>query len=55
MCPGKAVEHKIEQEEMSDKKRKYPRLVADHLLIGTEGKKKEILTGAISKEFKDIT
>ena len=55
IVPGSAFELRIGLEGMSDKKMKYSMILADTLLIGAEGKTREILTGAISKAFKDIS
>lgn len=55
IVPGSVFELNIGIEGMSNNKMKYSMQLADTLLIGAEGKTREILTGAISKAFKDVS
>lgn len=55
IVPGSVFELNIGLEGMSNTKMNYSMLLADTLLIGAEGKTREILTGAVSKAFKDVS
>jgi len=55
IIPGSVFELNIGLEGMKNSKMKYSILLADTLLIGAEGKTREILTGAVSKAFKDVS
>eukprot|EP01022_Parablepharisma_sp_SALTPOND_P018823 TRINITY_DN312_c0_g1_i1.p1 TRINITY_DN312_c0_g1~~TRINITY_DN312_c0_g1_i1.p1 ORF type:complete len:810 (+),score=135.55 TRINITY_DN312_c0_g1_i1:6325-8754(+) len=55
IMPGMVFELRVGLEGISDKKMQYAILLADTIMIGGEGKPREILTGAISKAFKDIS
>lgn len=55
IVPGSVFELNIGIEGMSNGKMNYSMQLADTLLIGAEGKTREILTGAISKAFKDVS
>ena len=55
IAPGMVFDLRIGLEGMTNKKMKYAMLLSDTILISGEGKPREILTGAISKAFKDIS
>jgi nucleosome binding factor SPN SPT16 subunit len=55
IVPGSVFELNIGIEGMSNSKMNYSMILADTLLIGAEGKTREILTGAVSKAFKDVS
>jgi len=55
ITPGMVFELRIGLEGIEDKKMKFAIMISDTILIGNESKPREILTGAISKAFKDIS
>ncbi len=55
IAPGMVFELRIGLEGLQDPKMKYSMLLSDTVLISGDNKPREILTGAISKAFKDVS